>query len=138
NPADLYEPIQYILRIGGKRIHPALTLLSAEMFNYEVTKAVPTALAVEIFHNFSLMHDDIMDKAPLRRGKSTVHEKWNVNTAILSGDFMLIKSYKYILNNDHAILPSLLAVFNDMAANVCIGQQLDMDFEKKQMVTIAD
>src|SRR5690606_27664060 len=131
HPADLYDPIKYLLNIGGKRIRPVLTLLSAEMFNCEASKALPTALAVEIFHNFSLMHDDIMDKAPIRRGKPTVHEKWNVNTAILSGDFMLIKSYKYLLKNDHSILPTLLTVFNDMAADVCIGQQFDMDFEKK-------
>ena len=137
-PAELYEPIQYLLNIGGKRLRPALTLLSAEMFDCDAHAALPTAMAVEIFHNFSLMHDDIMDKAPLRRGQATVHEKWGVNTAILSGDFMLIQSYQFISQNDPAILPSLLSVFNRTAAEVCMGQQFDMDFEKSSNISIAD
>jgi len=137
-PANLYEPIKYLLSIGGKRIRPALTLLSAEMFNCESAKAIPAAIAVELFHNFSLMHDDIMDKAPLRRGKATVHEKWNTNTAILSGDFLLIQSYQFISKNEAAVLPKLLAVFNRIAAEVCIGQQMDMEFEKFKHVEISD
>ncbi len=137
-PADLYEPIQYLLSIGGKRLRPALTLLSAEMFDCEAHTALPTAMAIEVFHNFSLMHDDIMDKAPLRRGKATVHEKWNTNTAILSGDFMLIQSYQFISQNDPEVLPSLLSVFNRTAAEVCMGQQFDMDFEKSIHINITD
>lgn len=137
-PADLYEPIQYLLSIGGKRLRPALTLLSAEMFDCEAHTALPTAMAIEVFHNFSLMHDDIMDKAPLRRGKATVHEKWNTNTAILSGDFMLIQSYQFISQNDPEVLPSLLSVFNRTAAEVCMGQQFDMDFEKSIDINITD
>jgi len=137
-PADLYEPIQYLLSIGGKRIRSCLTLLSAEMFNCDISKALPAAIAIEIFHNFSLMHDDIMDKAPLRRGKATVHEKWGTNTAILSGDFMLIQSYQSIAKNEPSVLPALMKIFNRTAGEVCIGQQLDMDFEKTENVTITD
>lgn len=137
-PTDLYEPIQYLLSIGGKRLRPALTLLSAEMFDCEAHAALPTAMAVEIFHNFSLMHDDIMDKAPLRRGKATVHEKWGTNTAILSGDFMLIQSYQFISRNESSVLPSLLSVFNRIAAEVCMGQQFDMNFEKSNNINITD
>ena len=137
-PIDLYEPIEYLLSIGGKRIRSCLTLLSAEMFDCAVSKALPTSLAVEIFHNFSLMHDDIMDKAPLRRGQQTVHEKWGTNTAILSGDYMLIQSYQFISQNDSAVLPALMKVFNQTAAEVCMGQQLDMNFEQSEDVTIPD
>jgi geranylgeranyl diphosphate synthase type II len=137
-PTDLYEPIQYLLSIGGKRLRPALTLLAAEMFDCQSQVALPTALAIEIFHNFSLMHDDIMDKAPLRRGRATVHEKWGTNTAILSGDFMLIQSYQFISQNDPTVLPSLLSVFNRTAAEVCMGQQFDMDFEKSININISD
>lgn len=136
-PAELYEPIQYLLAIGGKRIRPALTLLAAEMFGSDSAKALPAAVAIELFHNFSLMHDDIMDKAPLRRGNETVHEKWGVNTAILSGDFMLIQAYQYIAQNDASVLAPLLTIFNDTAAKVCIGQQLDMNYEKSEGVSIA-
>src|SRR5690606_2349625 len=123
---------------GGKRIRSCLTLLSAEMFDCAVSKALPTSLAVELFHNFSLMHDDIMDKAPLRRGQQTVHEKWGTNTAILSGDYMLIQSYQFISQNDSAVLPALMKVFNQTAAEVCMGQQLDMNFEQSEDVTIPD
>lgn len=137
-PTDLYEPIQYLLSIGGKRLRPALTLLSAEMFDCEAHVALPTAMAIEVFHNFSLMHDDIMDNAPLRRGRATVHEKWGTNTAILSGDFMLIQSYQFISQNDPTVLPSLLSVFNRTAAEVCMGQQFDMDFEKSTHINITD
>lgn len=137
-PHDLYEPISYLLSIGGKRIRPTLTLLAAEMFGTDSALALPSALAVEVFHNFSLMHDDIMDKAPLRRGRDTVHIKWNPNTAILSGDFMLIHSYTLLAKNPPELIPSLLEVFNKTAAEVCIGQQLDMNFERTLEVEIKD
>lgn len=137
-PRNLYDPIRYLLDIGGKRIRPSLTLLAAEMFGADASKALPSALAIEVFHNFSLMHDDIMDKAPLRRGRDTVHEKWNANTAILSGDFMLIHSYTLLAQNSPNLIPSLLDIFNRTAAEVCIGQQLDMDYEKAQNVAIND
>jgi len=137
-PSNLYKPINYLLNIGGKRIRPSLTLLAADMFGAEVSSALPSALAIEVFHNFSLMHDDIMDKAPLRRGHDTVHEKWNANTAILSGDFMLIHSYTLLAKNPPELIAPLLEVFNKTAAEVCIGQQLDMDYEKTQDVTIND
>ncbi|MFB5946641.1 polyprenyl synthetase family protein [Albibacterium profundi] len=137
-PKDLYEPISYLLSIGGKRIRPTLTLLAAEMFGAHSTQALSSALAVEVFHNFSLMHDDIMDKAPLRRGQDTVHIKWNANTAILSGDFMLIHSYTLLAKNPPELIPPLLEVFNKTAAEVCIGQQLDMDFERTLQVEIKD
>lgn len=135
-PNDLYEPIRYLLGIGGKRIRPVLTLLTAEMFGGKLASALPSALAIEVFHNFSLMHDDIMDKAPLRRGRDTVHEKWGANTAILSGDFMLIHSYTLLADNPPALTPTLLKTFNKTAAEVCIGQQLDMDYEKTTKVSI--
>lgn len=137
-PETLYEPIRYLLALGGKRIRPALTLLAAGMFGCKPEQSLPTALAIELFHNFSLMHDDIMDKAPLRRGKPTVHEKWNTSAAILSGDFMLIESYKFIADNDAADLPEILALFNKTAGEVCIGQQLDMEYEKSDLVEIED
>lgn len=137
-PETLYEPIRYLLALGGKRIRPALTLLAAGMFGCKPEQSLPTAVAIELFHNFSLMHDDIMDKAPLRRGKPTVHEKWNTSAAILSGDFMLIESYKFIADNDAADLPEILALFNKTAGEVCIGQQLDMEYEKSDLVEIED
>src|SRR5690606_4750879 len=137
-PAELFDPIHYLLGIGGKRIRPALTLLAAEMFSCDLAKALPSAIAIELFHNFSLMHDDIMDKAPLRRGEATVHEKWGINTAILSGDFILIHAYQYIVQNDAKVLAPLLTIFNDTAAKVCIGQQLDMNYEQREGVSIVE
>lgn len=137
-PEALYEPIRYLLALGGKRIRPALTLLAAGMFGCKPERSLSTAVAVELFHNFSLMHDDIMDKAPLRRGRPTVHEKWNTNAAILSGDFLLIESYKFIADNDPSDLAEILAIFNKIAAEVCIGQQLDMEYEKSDTVRISD
>lgn len=137
-PAELFDPIHYLLGIGGKRIRPALTLLAAEMFSCDLAKALPSAIAIELFHNFSLMHDDIMDKAPLRRGEATVHEKWGINTAILSGDFILIHAYQYIAQNDAKVLAPLLTIFNDTAAKVCIGQQLDMNYEQREGVSIVE
>ena len=136
-PASLYEPIRYLMSLGGKRLRPMLTLLSYSLFKEDVKTIVPYAVAVEAFHNFTLMHDDIMDKAPLRRGKVTVHEKWNVNTAILSGDVMLIKVYDMFHQLEPAKLKSVLEVFNRCAAEVCEGQQWDMEFETTDKVSEA-
>lgn len=135
-PSGLYEPFEYFLKIGGKRIRPILTLLSAEMFGLSKDSASSQALAIEIFHNFTLIHDDIMDEAPVRRGMTTVHEKWDTNVAILSGDVMLIKAYQYLCDADKNILPQLLTLFNQTAIEVCEGQQYDMDFEKRMDVTV--
>lgn len=135
NPAELYEPIRYIMSLSGKRFRPLLTLLSASIYSDDWQKAIKPAMAVEVFHNFTLMHDDIMDKAPLRRGKETVHEKWNANTAILSGDVMLIKAYDLLLDIPKDALRSVIARFNQTAAEVCEGQQLDMNFETRWNVT---
>lgn len=134
-PKSLYEPIRYIMKLGGKRLRPMLTLLSYSLYKNDVSKVVPYAAAVEAFHNFTLMHDDIMDKAPLRRGKATVHEKWNTNTAILSGDVMLVRVYDFFLSLDGDKLKQVLPVFNQCAAEVCEGQQWDMEFETKAKVT---
>jgi geranylgeranyl diphosphate synthase type II len=127
---NLHEPVHYILGLGGKRIRPVLVMLAGEAFGASVERSLPAALAVELFHNFSLVHDDIMDAAPLRRGKPTVHHKWNQNTAILSGDAMLIEAYKQLARCGVENLPALLDLFNVTAAEVCLGQQYDMDFEK--------
>ena len=129
DPVSLYEPIRYLMGLGGKRLRPMFTLLSYSLFREDVKGAAPYAVAVESFHNFTLMHDDIMDKAPLRRGKATVHEKWNTNTAILSGDVMLIKVYDMFLSLDPELLKPVLRAFNACAAQVCEGQQWDMEFE---------
>lgn len=134
-PKSLYEPIRYIMKLGGKRLRPMLALLSYSLYKNDVNKVVPYAAAVEAFHNFTLMHDDIMDKAPLRRGKATVHEKWNTNTAILSGDVMLVKVYDFFLSLDGEKLKQVLPIFNQCAAEVCEGQQWDMEFETKAKVT---
>ena len=138
NPASLYEPISYILSLGGKRMRPALLLMACDLFGGNVEAAIPPALAIEVFHNFSLMHDDIMDNAPLRRGKATVHERWNPNVAILSGDVMLVEAYKLITQVDDAVLRSALDIFNKTAVGVCEGQQLDMEFEQRDNVSIAE
>lgn len=134
-PASLYEPIRYLMRLGGKRIRPMLAMLSYSLFRTDVRTIVPFAVAVESFHNFTLMHDDIMDKAPLRRGKMTVHEKWNTNTAILSGDVMLIKVYDVFMGLDSAHVKPVLSAFNACAAQVCEGQQWDMEFESTLRVS---
>nr|WP_026632011.1 polyprenyl synthetase family protein [Dyadobacter alkalitolerans] len=135
HPAELYEPIRYIMSLGGKRFRPLLTLLAASIYSDQWENAVKPAMAVEVFHNFTLMHDDIMDQAPLRRGKLTVHEKWNANTAILSGDVMLIKAYDLLLDIPAEKLRRVLERFNKTAAEVCEGQQLDMNFETRWDVT---
>lgn len=137
-PKNLYEPIHYILDLGGKRMRPVLTLMSAEVFDADYRKALPAALAVEVFHNFSLVHDDIMDDAPLRRGHETVHEKWNLNTGILSGDAMLILAYQYFEQYEPIIFQDLAKLFSKTALEVCEGQQWDVDFEERNDVTIPE
>ncbi len=137
-PKNLYEPIHYILQLGGKRMRPILTLMSAEVFDADYEKALPAALAVEVFHNFSLVHDDIMDAAPLRRGNITVHEKWDINTGILSGDAMLILAYQYFEEYEPIIFRALAKLFSKTALEVCEGQQWDVDFESRSDVTIPE
>ena len=137
-PKNLYEPIDYILQLSGKRIRPILTLMSADILSGGFKKALPAALAVEVFHNFTLVHDDIMDDAPLRRGKQTVHEKWNLNTGVLSGDAMLILAYQYFENYEADTFQELAKLFSKTALEVCDGQQLDIDFETRNDVTIAE
>lgn len=137
-PKNLYKPIDYILQLGGKRIRPVLTLMTAAIFDVDFRKALPAAMAVEVFHNFSLVHDDIMDDAPLRRGNVTVHEKWNTNTAILSGDAMLILAYQYFEKYEPKIFRKLAKLFSKTALEVCEGQQYDVDFETRNDVTIPE
>lgn len=137
-PKNLYEPIDYILQLSGKRIRPILTLMSADILSGDFKKALPAALAVEVFHNFTLVHDDIMDDAPLRRGKQTVHEKWNLNTGVLSGDAMLILAYQYFENYEADTFQELAKLFSKTALEVCDGQQLDIDFETRNDVTITE
>ncbi len=137
-PRNLYEPVDYILNLGGKRLRPVLTLIASELFGTDYQEALPAAMAVEVFHNFSLVHDDIMDDAPLRRGKPTVHEKWDVNTGILSGDVMLINSYEYLEGYEPEVLKELFLVFNTTSVEVCEGQQYDVDFETRTNVTIEE
>ena len=134
----MYEPIHYILQLGGQRMRPILTLMSAEVFDTDYAKALPAALAVEVFHNFSLVHDDIMDAAPLRRGNVTVHEKWDINTGILSGDAMLILAYQYFEEYEPTIFRALAKLFSKTALEVCEGQQWDVDFESRSDVTIPE
>ena len=137
-PKNLYDPIHYILGLGGKRMRPVLTLMSAEVFDADYKKALPAALAVEVFHNFSLIHDDIMDDAPLRRGNETVHEKWDINTGILSGDAMLILAYQYFEKYEPSVFRDLAKLFSKTALEVCEGQQWDVDFETRDDVSIPD
>ena len=137
-PIKLYEPITYTLGQSGKRLRPVLVLLSCDLFGGDIEKAVLPAMGLEIFHNFTLLHDDIMDDAPLRRGKETVHKKWNDNTAILSGDTMFVLAYEYVAKTDPGLLPDVLRLFNDTARKVCEGQQYDMNFETQTNVTIHD
>ena len=137
-PKNLYKPIQYILSLGGKRLRPVLTLMTAEIFNGDYKKALDAALSVEVFHNFSLVHDDIMDDAPLRRGQETVHEKWDINAGILSGDAMLIMAYQLFENYDAGTFQSLAKLFSKTAIEVCQGQQYDVDFETRNDVTVPE
>lgn len=138
DPKKLYDPLRYFLKIGGKRIRPALVILGQKLFDANAKEAYAQALAIEIFHNFTLIHDDIMDNAPLRRGQQTVHEKWNANIGILSGDALLIKAYQKLAEGAGEHLASLLEVFNTTALEVCEGQQMDMDFEERIDVTISE
>lgn len=138
SPANLYEPLRYFLTIGGKRIRPVLTLMGAELFGVEGKLAVHAAVGIELFHNFTLIHDDIMDAAPLRRTNQTLHTKWNNNIAILSGDVLMIKAYQEICKQEAKHLTELMYVFNKTAIEVCEGQQMDMDFETRQDVTIEE
>ncbi|TXE18119.1 polyprenyl synthetase family protein [Psychroserpens burtonensis] len=137
-PLNLYEPINYILQLGGKRLRPVLTLMTAEIFACDYKKALDAALSVEVFHNFSLVHDDIMDDAPLRRGQITVHEKWDINTGILSGDAMLIMAYQLFENYEPKQFLDLAKLFSKTALEVCEGQQYDVDFETRDDVTIPE
>ncbi|WP_412464940.1 polyprenyl synthetase family protein [Flavobacterium mekongense] len=137
-PNNLYEPIRYILSLGGKRLRPVLTLMATEVFDVDCEKAIPAATAVEVFHNFSLIHDDIMDDAPLRRGNETVHEKWDLNTGILSGDAMLILAYQFFENYEPKVFRDLAKLFSKTALEVCEGQQYDVDFETRDDVTIPE
>lgn len=137
-PKTLYEPITYILGLGGKRLRPVLTLMSADIFGKDYIEALDAALAIEVFHNFSLIHDDIMDDAPLRRGKATVHEKWDVNTGILSGDAMLINAYQLFESYEGETFRKLMHLFSKTAIEVCEGQQHDINFETREDVTIME
>ena len=137
-PINLYEPIAYTLNLGGKRIRPALLMLANNLFDGKDETAIDAALAIEVFHNFTLLHDDIMDEAPLRRGHPSVYKKWNTNVAILSGDVMLMQSIQLLSKNNHTNLHDVLDIFNTAAIQVCEGQQLDMDFEKLSTVSIDD
>ncbi len=135
NPQNLYEPVRYIMSLGGKRLRPVLCLMANDLFGGEVQKAIPAALAVEVFHNFTLVHDDIMDNASLRRGKPTVHEKWNETIAILSGDLMMVKAIDLLALTAVEDIRKLLFVFNKAAREVCEGQQIDMNFETQDIVS---
>ena len=135
-PYGLYEPIEYTLAAGGKRVRPQLAVIASQLFGGKDEEVLPAALALEVFHNFTLLHDDVMDKADVRRGRPTVHVKWNENTAILSGDQMLIEAYKLLSGVPAAKLPKVLQLFNKMATEICEGQQYDVDFESQEHVTI--
>ena len=137
-PAELYEPISYLMQLGGKRMRPVLVLVSTELFGGNVSNALDAAIGIELFHNFTLMHDDIMDKAPLRRGNQTVHVKWNESAAILSGDVMFVEAYKLMIRVDDSILRKVLDIFSDTASGVCQGQQADMNFEKRDQVSLEE
>ena len=137
-PKGLYEPIGYTLAAGGKRVRPQLALLATKLFGGKEEDALPAALALEVFHNFTLLHDDVMDKAAVRRGRPTVHVKWNENTAILSGDQMMIEAYKLLSQVPEKKLAKTLRLFNKMATEICEGQQYDVDFESRDDVTIPE
>ncbi len=137
-PSSLYEPFDYIMHLGGKRMRPVLCLMGYQLFSDDDKLPFNIAMAIEVFHNFSLVHDDVMDEAPLRRGKTTVHQKYNINTAILSGDVMLVKAYEYLCTTDDKYLPKIMKVFTQTAIEVCEGQQYDMDFEERSDVQIEE
>ncbi|MDF4219971.1 polyprenyl synthetase family protein [Maribacter sp. M208] len=137
-PRNLYEPITYILGLGGKRLRPVLVLMTAEIFDADFKEALDAAVAIEVFHNFSLVHDDIMDDAPVRRGQTTVHEKWDINTGILSGDAMLIMAYQLFENYEPNVFRDLAKLFSKTALEVCEGQQYDVDFETRDDVMLPE
>lgn len=137
-PLQLYRPIQYIISLGGKRLRPILTLMTCDFFKTDYKRALPAALAIELFHNFSLIHDDIMDQAPMRRGMETVHHKWDLNTGILSGDAMLILAYQLFEVYNSSMFQDLAKLFSKTALQVCEGQRYDVDFETRNNVTIPD
>lgn len=138
SPDLLYDPIRYIMGLPGKRIRPLLLLMSYQIFDEDVKRAISPAIAIEHFHNFTLLHDDIMDNAPLRRGSPTVHKKWNSNIAILSGDVMMIQAYQLLSEVDSNILKEVLDIFSKTAIQVCEGQQWDMDFEMQKNVNLVE
>ena len=136
-PKALYDPFNYIMNIGGKRMRPVMALLACYLFEEEVEKALPVALSVEVFHNFSLVHDDIMDEAPLRRGQATVHSKYGLNSGILSGDVMLIFAYDYLRHSPRQqAIAQLYQTLSEVAIQVCEGQQYDIDFEQRDDVRL--
>ena len=137
-PRSLYEPVEYTLASGGKRLRPTLAMLASQMFEGNDEDVLPAALALEVFHNFTLLHDDVMDRAEVRRGRPTVHVLWNDNTAILSGDQMMIEAYRLLSGVPEEKLPKVLRMFNDMATGICEGQQYDMDFEARQDVSLEE
>ncbi|MBL7113402.1 MAG: polyprenyl synthetase family protein [Bacteroidales bacterium] len=137
-PVELYEPVRYILSIGGKRLRPALVLMSCSLYTDSVDHAIQPALGIEVFHNFTLLHDDIMDQSKVRRNQPTVHNKWNNNIAILSGDTMSILSYRYISQCPEDQLKDVLELFNTTALEVCEGQQFDLNFENEMQVGVSD
>lgn len=137
-PEELYAPIDYTLRLGGKRIRPVLTLMACDMFGGDIKEALPQAIAIELFHNFTLVHDDIMDNAPIRRGKQSVYKKWSTNIAILSGDTLFALAYQYAQKADKEILVDILTVFNKTAVEVCEGQQYDLNFETRNDVSVEE
>jgi geranylgeranyl diphosphate synthase type II len=138
SPPELYNPVRYMLSLGGKRMRPLLVMMGCDMFKGNIDKAVSAAIGIELFHNFTLLHDDIMDKAPLRRSKQTVHEKWNINVAILSGDAMFVKSFQLMMMVEDRIVKGTVDIFSRTAIEVCEGQQLDMNFEMQKDIRIAD
>jgi len=138
DPIELYQPIDYILSVGGKRIRPMLTLIACSMFEQDFAKALPTAVGLEMFHNFTLIHDDIMDNANVRRNRQTVHKKWNYNVGILSGDAMCIKAYEQVMRCPAEVFTDVFWIFNRTAIQVCEGQQFDMNFENRNDVSVAD
>lgn len=138
DPEELYSPINYTLALGGKRIRPVLTLMACDMFGGDIEKALPQAIAIEMFHNFTLIHDDIMDNAPIRRGKPTVYKKWSPNIAILSGDTLFAYAYQYAQKADKEVLSNVLSVFNQTAIEVCEGQQYDLNYETRNDVSVEE
>ena len=137
-PNNLYDPIHYILQLGGKRLRPVLTMMSCDIFSGSYHSSLDAALAIEMFHNFTLMHDDIMDKASIRRGKTTVHKKWNINTGILSGDALMILAYQFFENYEGETFKKIVSLFNKTAIEVCEGQQFDIDFETNMHVSLSE